>query len=142
MDFEILFEERPRDMAVLRRGALYYSVHIDEEWKMHEYERHGVVRKFPYCDYEIYPKSPWNWAFGQGEFTVTEQEIVDYPFSSEHPPVEITAPLYQIDWGYEEGYNDLCGKVPHSREPISETMPVKMKPYGCTNLRMTELPKF
>ena len=23
-----------------------------------------------------------------------------------------------------------------------QTMPVKMKPYGCTNLRMTELPKF
>ena len=108
---------------------------------MHEYERHGVVRKYPYCDYEIYPKSPWNWAFGQGEFSITENEIVDYPFSSEHPPVEITAPLYQIDWGYEEGYNDICAKVPHSREPISGTMPVKMKPYGCTNLRMTELPK-
>ncbi|MGM9647253.1 MAG: beta-L-arabinofuranosidase domain-containing protein [Eubacteriales bacterium] len=141
MEFDIVFEERPRDMAVLRRGALYYSVHIDEEWKMHEYERHGIVRKYPYCDYEIYPKSAWNWAFGEGEFTVTEHEIVDYPFSSEHPPVEITAPLYQIDWGYEEGYNDLCASVPHSREPISETMPVRMKPYGCTNLRMTELPK-
>ncbi|MBQ7355407.1 MAG: glycoside hydrolase family 127 protein [Clostridia bacterium] len=141
MDFDIVFEERPREMAVLRRGPLYYSVHIDEEWKMHEFERHGVVRKYPYCDYEIYPKSPWNWAFGEGECTVTERDIVDYPFSSEHPPVEITAPLYQIDWGYEEGYNDLCAKVPNSREPISETMPVKMKPYGCTNLRMTELPR-
>ncbi|MBQ8383114.1 MAG: glycoside hydrolase family 127 protein [Clostridia bacterium] len=141
MDFDAVFEERPRDMAVLRRGPLYYSVHIDEEWKMHEFERHGVVRKYPYCDYEIYPKSAWNWAFGEGEITVTEHDIVDYPFSSEHPPVEITAPLYQIDWGYEEGYNDLCAKIPHSREPISETMPVKMKPYGCTNLRMTELPK-
>ncbi|MBQ8287941.1 MAG: glycoside hydrolase family 127 protein [Clostridia bacterium] len=141
MDFDIVFEERPRQMAALRRGPLYYSVHIDEEWKKYEYERHGVVRKYPYCDYEIYPRSPWNWAFGEGECTVTENEIVDYPFSSEHPPVEITAPLYQIDWGYEEGYNDLCAKVPHSREPISETMPVRMKPYGCTNLRMTELPK-
>lgn len=141
LKFDIVLEERPRNMAVLRRGPLYYSVSIEEEWKMHEYERHGVVRKFPYCDYEIYPKSPWNYAFGEGEYTVTEQEIVDFPFSSLHPPVEITAPLYQIDWGYEEGYNDLCAKVPHSREPISETMPVKMKPYGCTNLRMTELPK-
>lgn len=141
LEFDIVFEERPRDMAVLRRGPLYYSVAIEEEWKMHEYERHGIVRKFPYCDYEIYPKSPWNYAFGEGELTVTEHEIADFPFSSAHPPVEITAPLYQIDWGYEEGYNDVCAKVPHSREPISETMPVKMKPYGCTNLRMTELPK-
>ena len=91
---------------------------------------------------KLSPQIVRNYLVNGSAETVTEQEIVDYPFSSEHPPVEITAPLYQIDWGYEEGYNDLCGKVPHSREPISETMPVKMKPYGCTNLRMTELPKF
>ncbi len=141
MEFEAVFESRPRDMAVLRRGPLYFSVRIEEEWKRYEYTRHGVERKFPYCDYEIYPKSPWNYAFGEGEIILTEHEIEDYPFSAEHPPVELTVPLYPIDWGYEEGYNDVCAKVPHSRAPIGETRPVRMQPYGCTNLRMTELPK-
>ena len=30
---------------------------------MLEYTRNGVERKFPYCDYEIYPESRWNYAF-------------------------------------------------------------------------------
>ncbi len=141
MVFAPVFESRPRDMAVLRRGPLYFSVRIEEEWKRYEYTRYGVERKFPYCDYEIYPKSPWNYAFGEGEIVLTVHEIADYPFSAEHPPVELSVPLYPIDWGYEEGYNDVCAKVPHSRVPIGELRPVRMQPYGCTNLRMTELPR-
>lgn len=141
MDFECVFEGRPRDMAVLRRGPLYYSVSIGEEWKMHEYESRGVERIFPYCDYEIYPTSKWNWAFASDEFAVCEQEIVDYPFSSEHPPLILKAKMVEIDWGMEKGYNDLCAKVPHDRTPLSEPTEVTLKPYGCTNLRMTEMPK-
>lgn len=141
MDFDCVFEERPRDMVVLRRGPLYYSVSIEEDWKMHEYESRGVERKFPYCDYEIYPKSKWNWAFAGDEFTVSEQAIVDYPFSSEHPPITMTAKMVEIDWGMEKGYNDLCAKEPADRTPLSEPTEVTLKPYGCTNLRITEMPK-
>ena len=45
-------------MQVLWRGPLLYSVAIDERWEKLEYARDGVERKFPYCDYEIYPLSP------------------------------------------------------------------------------------
>ena len=30
---------------------------------MLEYTRAGVERRFPYCDYEIYPESEWNYGF-------------------------------------------------------------------------------
>ena len=139
-ELETRLVERPRDMAVLRRGPFIYSVSIEEDWKMHEYSVHGVERKFPYCDYEIYPKSKWNYALASDEFEVVEGEIGDYPFSSENPPITILAKAFEINWGYEEGYNDVARKEPLSREPVGDAVTVVMKPYGCTNLRMTEMP--
>ncbi len=138
--FETELVKRPRDMAAIKRGALVYSLSIEEEWKKHEYIRGGVERKYPYCDYEIYPRSKWNYAFASREFEVTEGEIGDYPFSSTQPPITIRTRALEIDWGMEEGYNDLAAKVPHSREGIGDPEWVTFKPYGCTNLRMTELP--
>ncbi len=29
----------------------------------HEYERNGVVRKYPYCDYEYRGQGDWNYAY-------------------------------------------------------------------------------
>lgn len=30
---------------------------------MYEYEQDGIERKYPYCDYELLPKSDWNYGF-------------------------------------------------------------------------------
>ena len=58
------FVKRPRDMVALKYGPLFFAVSIKENKVMHEYTTsNGVVRKFPYCDYEIYPVSDWNYAF-------------------------------------------------------------------------------
>ena len=140
-EFEIELIKRPRDMWALRRGPFIYSLSIEEEWVKHEYIRDGVERKYPYCDYEIYPRSKWNYAFCSDNFEVCEHEIGDIPFSSSNPPVTIETQGVEIDWGYEEGYNDLASKVPHSTEPLGPCHKITLKPYGCTNLRMTELPK-
>lgn len=140
-EFETEFIDRPNGMKAVKRGPLIYSVSIDEDRKTYEYVRDGVERKYPYCDYEIYPRSKWNYAFASDSFEVTEHGISDYPFSSEKPPVTIKTRAFEIDWGTEEGYNDLCAAVPRSREPMGEMREITLKPYGCTNLRMTELPK-
>lgn len=135
--FETRLEERPNNMFCVKRGPLLYSVAIEEEWTKLEYEKNGVERKFPYCDYEIRPLSKWNYAFAGKEFTVTEHE--DYPsaFSTEHPPISMTGDFVEIDWGFDYG---LCHEVPDSRKAISPVQKVKLIPYGCTNLRMTEMP--
>jgi len=138
---ECKFVDRPGDMKVLQRGPFIYSLSIEEEWKMYEYVRNGVERKYPYCDYEIYPLSKWNYAFAADQFEITENEIGEYPFSAVEPPVNIKTKGVEIDWGYEEGYNDLAARYPRSRQPLSEPVEITLKPYGCTNIRMTEMPK-
>ena len=145
-EFRITFNFRPQllktsnNMYVVRNGPLFYSVDIKEKWIKHEYIRNGVERKYPYCDYEIKPQSKWNYAFSDVHFKVHKHSIKDYPFSSKKPPITLTGYFSEIDWGFEEGFDDLCASAPHSLDPIGKKVVLKMKPYGCTNLRITELP--
>ena len=107
---------------------------------MKEYTKKGVERRFPYCDYTITPLSDWNLAFASKELTVIEGEVGAVPFSSKNPPVTIEAKLCRIDWGYEFGYDTVCSKKPKSRKAIDKPFSVKLYPYGCAKLRMTEMP--
>ncbi|MDF2566682.1 MAG: hypothetical protein K0R90_138 [Oscillospiraceae bacterium] len=139
-EFETVFRKRPENLVCLQRGPLVYALSIDEEWKMHEYISESVERKFPYCDYEIYPKSKWNYAFWDENLSIQEYDIAEHPFSSQSPPVKMTANMVEIDWRTEQGYDFVCARVPFSRQPIGKVIKMELKPYGCTNLRLTEIP--
>ena len=139
-DIKPEFIDRPHNLASVRAGSLVFSLPIEYEKKMYEYEKNEVERKFPYCDYEYIPKSDWNYAFSSLELTLNRGEISDIPFSSEKPPVTLTAKMKQIPWGLAERHENVCAKVPESRTPISEEKGIELHPYGCAKLRMTEMP--
>jgi hypothetical protein len=134
------FFARPYNLHTVRCGSLVFSLPIEYEKKMYEYERNGVERKFPYCDYELIPKSEWNYAFSSLELKLNQKSLSDIPFSSEHPPVTLTAKMKQIPWGLAERHENVCAKVPESRAPISDEKEIELYPYGCAKLRMTEMP--
>lgn len=98
------------------------------------------VLPYPYCDYELIPTSDWNYAYSSDKFLVERSKVGDVPFSSENPCVTIKAKVKKINWGLEEGYEEVCAKVPNSREPISDEAEITLYPYGCAKLRMTEIP--
>ena len=106
-----------------------------------EYERDGVERKFPYCDYELIPISDWNYAYSSDKLELIKNSVAEVPFSSKNPPVMIKAGVKKIDWGYEDGYDTVCAKIPESREPLGDEEEILLYPYGCAKLRMTEIPK-
>ena len=144
-------EKTDNGMFVLRNGPLLYSVPVEYKKLMHEYTAktsawasynictiNEVERKFPYCDYEFFPVSKWNYAFVNGaEFTYRENEISDYPFSPETPPCEITCKMAEIKWNKRSG---MCKEFPEKTDVLN-TGTIKLIPYGSTILRMTELPK-
>ncbi len=134
------FEKRPHDLNTVKCGSLVFSVPVKFEKNMLEYERDGVERKFPYCDYELIPVSDWNYAYCENTLEIQRGEVGDVPFSSEKPPVTVKAAVKKIDWGYEDGYDTVCAKIPESREAISEAEEILLYPYGCAKLRMTEIP--
>ncbi len=137
-EFECALVDCPRNMKVLWRGPLLYSVAIKERWEMLEYTRADVERKFPYCDYELHPESEWNYGFtADDSFAVSENPVGDYPFAADRPPVEISAMLAPVDWSEEHG---VAAVEPLSRKALEAARAVRMIPYGCARLRMTEMP--
>ena len=142
LEFEtdLEFLECANGLKCVKCGSLIFSLPIEYEKKMREYEKDGVERKFPYCDYEYIGKSDWNYAYSSGELRMERRQVSDIPFSSENPPVIVKAKMKKIDWGYEDGYEALCAKKPESIEPISDEIEATLYPYGCAKLRMTEMP--
>ena len=142
IDFETVphFKGRPHGLYSVQCGSLIFSVPVKYEKKMHEYIKKEVERKYPYCDYEYLPVSPWNYAYCDTELTVVNKEIADIPFSSYIPPVTVKAKAKEINWGLEDGFEKVCAKVPQSLEPISDVQEIELYPYGCAKLRMTEIP--
>ncbi|MBE6811248.1 MAG: hypothetical protein E7523_00015 [Ruminococcaceae bacterium] len=134
------FKAAANGLSALQMGSLLFSVPIKYEKKMHEYTRFGVKRKFPYCDYQFIPQTDFNYAFAGTEFEVKYNEIGQYPFSQEEPPVTIKAKMQQIDWGLKFPYKTVCRKIPKSTTPISEVTKIELQPYGCSRLRMTAMP--
>ncbi len=146
LPFATRFESRPRGLSVLARGPLYYVLDIGEEYTKLEYTRDGVERKAPYCDYEIRPTTPWQFAFASASvdgagISVEEHPIDDLPFSREHPAVTMAVEVSPIDWGWREGYEGKVARmVPKDTTPVGDRRMMRFKPYGSSTLRLTELP--
>ena len=142
VEFETVpyFKKRPNDLYALQVGSLLFSVPVSYEKKMREYTKKGVERKFPYCDYQFIPQTPWNYAFAQTDVEIKHNRVGDVPFSQKNPPVTVKAKMQQINWGLKFPYRSVARKTPKSREPITEMQEIELCPYGCAKLRMTEMP--
>ena len=135
-----VLKPRPHGLFALQAGSLLFSVPIGYEKKMREYVRRGVERKFPYCDYQLIPKTPWNYGFADADFELRRGAVPAFPFSEKAPPVTVKAKLRKIDWGLKFPYRAVCASQPKHRAPLSPPEEIELIPYGCAKLRMTELP--
>lgn len=135
-EFKTEFIKRPNEMVCVKYGPLIFSVAIDEEWERIESVRDGESIIYPYCDFYVHPLSKWNYAFVSDEFKLIEHDF-DIPFSAVNPPLSLMADMAEIPWSFANG---VCAAVPDNLEAISEKIKVKLIPYGCTNLRITEVP--
>ena len=132
--------KRPDGLYAAEYGPLVFSLPVEAEFEMHEYARDGVERKFPYCDYELYPRSEWRFGFGGGALAVRELPGDGYPFSSRSPRLVLSAKLYPVNWDYADGFDTVAAAKPVSSRAAGDAQTKQLYPYGCAKLRMTELP--
>ncbi|MDI6698157.1 MAG: glycoside hydrolase family 127 protein [Candidatus Saccharicenans sp.] len=125
--------------ASIRRGPLWYSLEIKEEWK-----RAGGTDDWP--AWEVLPASAWNYALllnpgsPAADIKLIEKRPIEYqPFSLNSAPLILEARVRRLpDWK-EEGR--LVGKVPAS--PVVSRQPetrIRLVPMGCARLRITCFP--
>ena len=131
--------EREGGMYALKYGSLLFALPIKERRERVEYEKNGVIRKYPYCDYDLYPDEDWGHAFMKdADYQVKEMEYTR-AFDCQNPPLKIETKMYKIDFGEEDGHRFVAARYPKStvcqREEIKN-----LQPYGATTLRMTEMP--
>ena len=133
--------DRPTGLKVAEYGALVFSLPIETEYRMKEFTRDRVERKYPYCDYELIPKSEWRFGFADDALSVKEQEIAETPFSAAHSPITLTAKLAPVAWEWADGYDTVPAVAPASTQATGAVRAMQLIPYGCAKLRMTEMPK-
>ncbi len=133
--------ERPFGLQTVEYGPLVFSLPIQAEYRKHEYTKDGVERKFPYCDYELFPVSQWRYGFADEEFEVCHFQGDKIPFSSQNPSIGVKTKMCPVAWEYADGYETVADKVPKSFEPKGGAEEKILIPYGCAKLRMTEMPQ-
>lgn len=133
--------DRPYGLNTVKVGSLVFSLPIKFDKRQIEYESNGVIRKFPYCDYELIPKTAWNYALADDNFEIRYSKVGAVPFSSEKPPITLKAKLCKIKWDYADGFDTVCAKYPENRSTIGNAVVKTLYPYGAAKLRITEFPK-
>jgi hypothetical protein len=130
---------RPNNLYAVTRGPLVYSLAIGERWEQINKDVPG--REFPHCDYEIFATTPWNYGLCLDEKTVAdlvfeEVELKEMPFAPQNAPIICKTSGRKVTWELEYG----CASPTPSADVIGECEEITLIPYGCTNLRMTEMP--
>lgn len=142
---EMSFPMRPRvtrsyqDSVVVERGPLIFSLDVEEEWR--KLRPQGMT-----SDWEIYPKSAWNYALDVNEqiaesaLQVHRGRVGKNPFARESVPVRITATGRQVpNWKMEDNVAAATPEGPVASDQPDEAL--TLVPYAAAKLRITAFPE-
>ncbi len=124
----------------IQRGPVIYSLAIDPEWKLFK-DRPNL----PFDDWEVYPKTPWNFALEidrehpERSITFEPRKPTGSLFTAQGAPLAAKVKARRLPgWKLEKGAAAAPPASPvTSQEPLEE---LTLLPYGTTDLRLTEFP--
>ena len=161
LPMKIRAERRFNNSVAVRRGPLYFSLRIDKEYKSVKinYDNFGYKGS---VDWEIYPKSPWNYGLmfdkmnPERGIEVVENPVTSYPFADrgdmiwsadsgkyltwdkEAAVIIKTRGMKIAGWTMKNNSADIPPLSPVRPEGTPEV--IELVPYGSAKLRITEFP--
>nr|WP_321333738.1 beta-L-arabinofuranosidase domain-containing protein [uncultured Bacteroides sp.] len=136
-------------------GPLTMSLKIDEDYVKKDsrataigdsqWQKGADTEKWP--TYEIYAKSPWNYALVIGKkeplknFKVVRKEwpADNFPFTTESVPLEVKAIGRKVPSWTLDQYG-LCSELPEMNAPKGEKEEITLIPMGAARLRISAFP--
>jgi uncharacterized protein len=142
---------RYNEAVAIERGPLVYSLAIGEEWTRINADK--PQRELPHGDFELRPTTPWNYglvvdpAGPETSLAFEERPLGERPFAPEGAGVVARARGRRIaawklanGWAGEVSRADPEWARPHSPDSVGPVEEVRLVPYGCARLRITEFP--
>jgi len=131
--------EKMGNSISVRRGPLWFSLKIGEEWK-----RYGGTDVWP--AYEILPTTPWNYGLvldpdspGATIILADQKPPAEQPFAPEAAPIVLRARAKRLPQWKAEGR--MVGKIPPGPVVSSDSeTEVTLIPMGCARLRISSFP--
>ncbi|NDV66310.1 beta-L-arabinofuranosidase domain-containing protein [Bacteroides sp. 224] len=156
MDFSMKTWQVNQNSVSVNYGPLTLSLNIDEEYKKVDSKESAIwdskwqetadPSKWP--TYEIYPKTPWNYALVLNNnnplsgFSVEKRAWPkdNYPFTQDSSPLLFKAKGRQVPSWKIDQYK-LCGVLPAEECPKAEQVEdITLVPMGTARLRITSFP--
>src|SRR5258708_13234578 len=133
-------QARYHNSVAIERGPLVYALKIEEDWRQ-------IGGELPHADWEVHPKSPWNYALEldrvhpEQACVFTSRALSGTPFAPESAPVSIQVQGRRLPTWIMEHH--AAGELPESPVPSSEPLEdLTLIPYGNTNFPLTTFPVF
>jgi hypothetical protein len=140
-------ERRWNNALSVVRGPLVYSVEVKSEAKTRE-DSDGLgleARK----DTELFSTSPWNVALPlehqspEQAISFKENPVQERPFQEKLPPMEAQVKGRIVkNWNMVDGSHGDMPESPVPPSALGEEVDLRLIPYGCSKLRLTEIPSY